>query len=64
MCSVLFIKDGGYQTVAIHSKFNPNSYWYAFDYKGRFGLLPLFFAGNMPPFDLGKRAIVMSIVAA
>jgi carboxylesterase type B len=53
LCSVLFIKDGGYQTVAIHSKFNPNSYWYAFDYKGRFGLLPLFFAGNMPPFDLG-----------
>lgn len=53
MTGVLFEKEGAYQTVQLHSKFNPNSYWYAFNYEGRFSLFNVLFAGHIPPIPHG-----------
>ena len=53
MTGVLFEKEGAYQTVQLHSKFNPNSYWYAFNYEVRFSLFNVLFAGHIPPIPHG-----------
>jgi len=39
ICSVFFLKAGGYNTVMKHSAFNPNAYWYSYDFRGRIMLL-------------------------
>jgi len=52
MCSVLFMKSPGYETVRLHSKNNPNSYWYSFEYAGKSLAFFLFF-GQWPPFPHG-----------
>lgn len=50
---MLFLKEGGYQTVQIHSRFNPNAYWYSFNYEGRFSLYTVLFFPNLPPIPHG-----------
>ena len=53
MCSVIFIKEGSYETVREHSRFNPAAYWYSFDYEGRWSLFPYIFFGKEPPIPHG-----------
>lgn len=49
MCGALFLKAGGYETVIIHSKHNPASYWYSFDYRGKVQLLNIGGDDTFPP---------------
>ncbi|KAI9562247.1 hypothetical protein GHT06_013212 [Daphnia sinensis] len=36
---VLFLKAGGWQTVLLHTKYNPSAYWYSFDFFGKISLI-------------------------
>ncbi len=35
----MFLKAGGWQTVMLHTRFNPNAYWYSFDFLGKVSLI-------------------------
>jgi len=39
ICGALFLKAGGWQTVMLHTKFNPHAYWYSFDFFGKVSLI-------------------------
>ena len=47
--SVFFFKAGAYRNLELHSKKNPNSYWYSFDFKGTYSLFSIFFPSPPPP---------------
>jgi len=53
MTGVTFIKSAGYENVVLHSKHNPNSYWYSFDYEGRYSLYFYMYFGHWPPYPHG-----------
>jgi carboxylesterase type B len=50
MLGALFLKQAGLETVRIHSKYQPNSYWYGFNYEGRLSLYPYLFPGEWEEF--------------
>jgi hypothetical protein len=33
------LKAGGWQTVLLHTKYNPHAYWYSFDFLGKVSLI-------------------------
>ncbi|EFX79248.1 hypothetical protein DAPPUDRAFT_225204 [Daphnia pulex] len=39
ICGALFLKAGGWQTVMLHTKYNPHAYWYSFDFFGKVSLI-------------------------
>ena len=39
ICGAFFLKAGGWQTVMLHTRFNPNAYWYSFDFFGKVSLI-------------------------
>ncbi|KZS07855.1 Carboxylic ester hydrolase [Daphnia magna] len=39
IAGTLFLKAGGWQTVMLHTKFNPHAYWYSFDFLGKVSLI-------------------------
>lgn len=47
------MKEGGYETVNLHSKHNPKAYWYALNYEGRHSLYNVMFFPNIPPIPHG-----------
>lgn len=53
MCSVLFLKSPGYETVRLHSQHNPHSYWYSFNFEARNSMFIYLFVGNWPPIPHG-----------
>jgi len=53
MTGVTFIKSAGYENVMLHSKHNPNSYWYSFDFDGRYSLYFYMYFGHWPPYPHG-----------
>jgi len=53
MCSVLFFKESCHETTILHSKFNPNSYWYSFIFEGRNSLWNAVFRPPRPPMEHG-----------
>lgn len=53
MCSVLFLKSPGYETVRLHSQNNPHAYWYSFNFEARHSMFTWLFVGNWPPIPHG-----------
>ncbi|XP_046648524.1 bile salt-activated lipase-like [Daphnia pulicaria] len=39
IAGTLFLKAGGWQTVLLHTKYNPHAYWYSFDFLGKVSLI-------------------------
>jgi len=39
LCGTLFLKAGGWETVMLHTKYNPDAYWYSFDFFGKVSLI-------------------------
>jgi acetylcholinesterase len=56
MGGVFFLKAGGWQTVAVHSKHNPRAYWYSYEFHNvpEISILPL-----EPPIPTGKTRSVL-----
>ncbi len=61
MCSVLFFKESCHETTILHSKFNPNSYWYSFIFEGRNSLWNAVFRPPRPPMEHGNNTFIVLI---
>jgi carboxylesterase type B len=44
---------GAYRTLGLHASKNTDSYWYSFDFQGKYSLFPIFFPSPPPPIPSG-----------
>lgn len=54
MSGTLFLKAPTYELIQLTSQYNPESYFYSFEYEGRNSLFGYLFVGNPPPVPHGK----------
>lgn len=53
MCSVLFIKESAYETSQLISEYEPNTFFYSFEYEGRNSMCNIYFVGDQLPIPNG-----------
>ena len=56
MCSVLFLKAPTYETSQLVSQYNPNAFFYSFEFDARNSLFIYIFAANPPPIPHGVHS--------
>jgi len=52
--SVYFFKGAAYRNLQLHSLKNPSSYWYSFEFKGKYSFFATLFPYPPPPIPGGR----------
>ena len=61
MCSVLFMKAPTYEMSQLVSQYNPNAFFYSFEFDARNSLFIYIFNNNPPPIPHGIYALLILI---
>lgn len=61
MCGVLFLKDPTYQMIKNTHRYNPDSFFYSFEYEGRNSIFIYLFPNEKPPIPHGKISFIIVI---